>query len=81
MAVKMDGSDDTGNCSCPDSSLLWTTEDVQQLHDDLIFWVDACKTLHAHKLDVGDIRNAYIAAINDAVRKIEIRKRAVRDGK
>ena len=81
MAIQMDGTDDSGNCSCPDSSAMWTTEEVQQLHDDLIFWVDACKTLNAHNLDAGDIRNAYIAAINDAIRKIEVRKRAVRDGK
>jgi hypothetical protein len=81
MAIQMDSTDNTGNCNCPDSSLLWTTEDVQQLHEDLIFWVDACKTLNAHKLDAGDVRNAYIAAINDAVRKIETRKRAVRHGK
>jgi hypothetical protein len=60
---------------------MWTTEQVQQLHDDLIFWVDACKTLFANKLDAGDIRNAYLAAINDAIRKIEVRKRAVAHGK
>jgi hypothetical protein len=81
MSIQMDGTDNSGNCSCPDISALWTTEDVQQLHDDLIFWVDSCKTLFAHNLDSGDIRNAYIAAINDAVRKIEVRKRAVAHGK
>lgn len=81
MAIQMDGTDDSGNCSCPDSSAMWTTEQVQQLHDDLIFWVDACKTLFANKLDAGDIRNAYLAAINDAIRKIEVRKRAVAHGK
>ena len=81
MAIQMDGTDASGNCLCPDPSKLWTNEEVQQLHDDLIFWVDACKTLNAHNLDAGDIRNAYIAAINDAIRKIEVRKRAVGAGK
>ena len=81
MAIKMDSTDETGNCLCPDPSKLWTNEEVQQLHDDLIFWVDACNTLNAHKFDNANPRDSYIAAINDAVRKIETRKRAVMHGK
>lgn len=81
MSIPMDSTDDSGSCNCPDASKLWTNEEVQQLHDDIIFWVQACKTLFTHNLDAGDIRNAYIAAINDAVLKIEVRKRAVKMGK
>jgi hypothetical protein len=81
MAIKMDSTDDSGNCLCPDLSKLWTNEEVQQLLDDIIFWVGTTKTLKHRDFPTLVENVAYLLAIEDSIHRIKQRKWTVRDGK